>query len=297
MGYNQVETVIARSSFSRSTCSPLLYRGRPTRTFSEHPAARPSLHDLRSFLNSSLLASFTSASTNESGLGPAGYTVDLERSESASRPQIQPTVFSGGSSAASQFQLFHSTEASTLETRDGEEATETLVEATTAQELGTATGNRSAAPLLPTELTSRNDSPNVSTQVGMSMVADQAAAAGLVQTANVAASLASSPPHVDRDLQETPVVGARIAGVLTYRVPEKIRQRGHTQAFKHPQPDLQPQSQPPTSRRESADDRTPNRSQPSQFSPTANESTEENGPGCSPTSKTTVAQTGGGGQR
>lgn len=255
---------------------------------------RASLHDLRALGNSSVLASSSSVSTNASECGSTGYFVDLRSSGNNSRAQVQSTALSGSSSASVQCQLLHSVEACTLEQNNGEEATETLVEAASALALKHVLGKRSAAPLSPAESTSSNDSPNAPTSSCTSVAADQASAAVVAVTATVAASLLKSPPHNDRHLQDTPAAGPRVAGVSTYRVAEERSQRGHILAFQYPQPEFQVQSQPPTSLRESAEDQRPTTTQPSRLSPTVDDSTDEKRQGSSSTSNVTVTLAGGG---
>lgn len=182
-----------------------------------------------------------------------------------------------------------STEASTPEKEEEEKSTETLVGAAAAPALVQVSGEKSAAPLPPAELTIGNDWPLISTSPGTAMTTEQAAAAVAVVTAEASASVLNSPPHQDRDMQNSPAMGARVAGALAHLRAEEGYPRRHRPIFELPQPEPQSNPEPPTPLREPAEPRTPNEGRPPRLLPRADDGAEAKGQDCSSTTNVTVA--------
>lgn len=182
-----------------------------------------------------------------------------------------------------------STEARTPEKEEEEKSAETLVGAAAAPVLVQVSGEQSAPPLSPAELTIGIDWPLTSTSLGTAMTTEQAAASVAVVGVEASASLLNSPPHQEKDPQNNPVMGARVVGALAHLRAEEGYQRGHRPIFELPQPEPQSNPEPPTPVREPAEARTSNEAQPSRLLPTAEDGAEAKGQDCSSTTNVTVA--------
>lgn len=175
--------------------------------------------------------------------------------------------------------LLQSHETSTPEQKEevGAGPTESFVGATAAVALSEVSGEPSAAPLSLGELTTGNDSPLARQSLGTAIATKSVAAAVAVVTMPPAASPAWSPLQEDEDVHKTSPVGAGVAAGLTSLVSEKRCRRGHSRAFKLPQPEPQSEPKLPTLSAPSpqaAKFRTANEVRPLRFRPRVDDGTE-----------------------
>ena len=258
-----------------------LCRGRLS-PLSEHRAVGGSRHCLHIFCNPSIPTSSSSASKNASELGSIKGGFDLETPGGTSPPQTKATRVSERSSARLPLPLLRAHEGSTPEQKEevGARTTEGFVGAAAAVALAEASGEQSAAPLSPGELTTGTESPLAPTFPGAAITTKSVAAAAVVATGHRAASPAWSPSREDGDLQKTSAVGAGVAAAMLSSVSETRCQRGHSRPFKSPQPEPQSEPQPPalsTPSQQASGARTANEVQPLRFRRTVDGGTERKG--------------------